>query len=75
MLKNTWRIGAIALLVAPLLTSCDSEGDGKGDECQPCRSESPRCDSGMTCTVFNERLFGKDYERCARPSTRTCDVP
>jgi hypothetical protein len=74
MLKNTWRLCAVALLLAPLLTSCDSEGDGKGDECQPCRDSAPQCDSGMSCATF-DGPFGKDYQRCAKPSTRTCDVP
>ena len=74
MPKNTWRRCAIALLLAPLITSCDSEGDGKGDECQPCRDDAPRCDSGMSCTTF-DGAFGKDYHLCAKPSTDKCSVP
>lgn len=74
MLKTTWQICAIAVLLAPLLTSCNSEGDGKGDVCQPCRDSSPRCDSGMSCTTFDD-VFGKDYQRCAKPSTESCTVP
>lgn len=72
--------GALAALVAAtlplllLLSSCQDVGDGEGDECQPCRSSSPQCDAGMSCAVF-DGPFGKDYERCAKPSTKSCTVP
>ena len=74
MLKTTWRLCAIAALLVPLLSACNTEGDGKGDECQPCRDDAPRCDSGMSCTTFDD-TFGKDHHLCAKPSTRTCSVP
>lgn len=69
-----WRLLAAAVALVPLLVSCQGEGDGEGGECEPCRSSSPQCDSGMSCAVF-DGPFGKDYNRCAKPSTRTCSVP
>ena len=73
MFKTTWRLCAIAALLAPMLTACNSEGDGEGGECQRCHSSSPQCDSGLTCATFND-TFGKDHQRCAKPDTRRCDL-
>lgn len=69
-----WRRCAVLALILPFLASCEEVGDGEGGECQPCRSSSPRCDSGMSCAVF-DGPFGKDYDRCALPSTKSCTVP
>jgi hypothetical protein len=65
-----------ALLALPatlLLASCEDVGDGEGGECQPCRSSTPQCDSGLYCAKF-DGPFGKDFERCAAPSTKSCSI-
>lgn len=66
----------LVLLALPAwlgLSSCKDVGDGEGGECQPCRSSTPQCDSGLYCAKF-DGPFGKDFERCAAPSTKSCSL-
>ena len=59
-----------AFCLTALLAAC---GDGKGDDCEPCRSTSPRCDAGTSCATFTSG--GSTRELCAAPGTSTCTVP
>lgn len=63
----------LALPAIVMLSSCKDVGDGEGSECEPCRSSTPRCDSGLYCAKF-DGPFGKDHERCAAPSTKSCSI-
>ena len=73
MSKHIWRHCVVAALLLPLLVSCQGDGDGEGGECEPCRSSSPQCDNGMSCATF-DGAFGKDFQRCAAPSTKSCTL-
>ncbi|MBI5260113.1 MAG: hypothetical protein HY855_26675 [Burkholderiales bacterium] len=64
-------LALLALPAAVLLSSCQDVGDGEGGECQPCRDSAPQCDSGLYCAKF-DGPFGKDTNRCAAPSTKSC---
>lgn len=65
-LGKTWLV----LCMAAMLAAC---GDGKGDDCEPCRSSSPRCDAGYSCATFTGG--GSTRELCAAPGTTSCTVP
>jgi hypothetical protein len=71
--QHGWRWWAAVAVVVPLIVSCKDVGDGEGGECEPCRSSAPQCDDGMSCSVF-DGPFGKDHNRCAKPSTKSCPV-
>jgi hypothetical protein len=60
------------LCLACALAACGDNGDGKGAECEPCRSANPRCDSGLSCATFSGG--GSTRELCAAPSTDRCTV-
>ncbi|NRF67687.1 hypothetical protein HLB44_11890 [Aquincola sp. S2] len=73
MQTMNWRRWAAVVLLTPLIVSCKDIGDGEGGQCEPCRSSSPQCDSGMSCATF-DGPFGKDHQLCAKPDTRSCPV-
>lgn len=66
-------VATTAVLVS-VLSACGG-GDGMGGDCEPCRSASPRCDSGLNCSGFSQFGIGKATTfLCAKPSTNSCPV-
>jgi hypothetical protein len=62
---------AAALLTGALLAAC-GDGDREGGQCEPCRGETPRCDSGLSCQTFSSGAT--ITTRCASSGTTTCPL-